>query len=109
MIRTASGASASKYGVSRGPTSISGAVPPTAKTRDSLSLTSGSAAGTGGYHDSTHTTSAIIEETGGGYVPSRWAKGDRSLRVTTQDKDLYRPREWGGKHGNLGGREEEWR
>ncbi|GMK59922.1 hypothetical protein CspeluHIS016_0901390 [Cutaneotrichosporon spelunceum] len=53
--------------------------------------------------------SAIIEERGGGYLPSRWASGDRQLRLTEQDKEQYRPREWGGRRGDLGGRPEEWR
>lgn len=61
------------------------------------------------YNDSNKATSAIIEETGGGYVPSRWAQGDRNLRVTGEQKEMYRPKEWGGKHGDLGGRAEEWR
>ena len=51
----------------------------------------------------------IIDEGGGGYLPSRWASGDRQLRVTENDKEKYRPREWGGRHGELGGRSEEWR
>lgn len=61
------------------------------------------------YEGSSKEPSAIIEETGGGYLPSRWASGDRMLRVTEEDKDMYRPREWGGRHGSLGGRPEEWR
>lgn len=61
------------------------------------------------YDGSSKEPSAIIEESGGGYLPSRWAMGDKQLRVTEQDKDMYRPREWGGRHGDLGGRPEEWR
>jgi hypothetical protein len=60
-------------------------------------------------HGSSKEPSAIIEESGGGYLPSRWATGDRQLRVTELDKEQYRPREWGGRHGDLGGRPEEWR
>ncbi|CAK9785523.1 hypothetical protein CC85DRAFT_126397 [Cutaneotrichosporon oleaginosum] len=60
-------------------------------------------------HGSSKEPSAIIEESGGGYLPSRWASGDRHLRLTEQDKEQYRPREGGGRHGDLGGRPEEWR
>lgn len=60
-------------------------------------------------NESTKATSIIIEETGGGYVPSRWASGDRKLRVTGEEKAQYRPIEWGGRHGDLGGRTDEWR
>ena len=52
--------------------------------------------------------STIIEEGGGGYLPSRWAGGDRKLRTAEDDREKYRPREWGGKKGELGGRPEEW-
>ena len=52
--------------------------------------------------------STIIEEGQGGYLPSRWASGDHNLRVTEDEKEKYRPREWGGKTGGLGGRPEEW-
>lgn len=53
--------------------------------------------------------STIIEESGGGYLPSRWAGGDKELRKTEDDIEKYRPREWGGKKGELGGRPEEWK
>ncbi|KAL7419282.1 hypothetical protein Q5752_006119 [Cryptotrichosporon argae] len=53
--------------------------------------------------------STIIDEVGGGYLPSRWANGDRELRQTGESKDRYRPREWGGKHGDLAGKSEEWK
>ena len=53
--------------------------------------------------------STIIDQGTGGYLPSRWASGDRELRVTEDAKEKYRPREWGGKTGDLGGRSEEWR
>lgn len=53
--------------------------------------------------------SAIIEESGGGYLPSRWASGDRQLRVDATTKEMYRPKEWGGRKGDLGGRPDEWR
>lgn len=52
--------------------------------------------------------SAIIEESGGGYLPSRWASGDRQLRVDVTEKEMYRPKEWGGRKGDLGGRPDEW-
>ncbi|KAL0242133.1 hypothetical protein I308_105762 [Cryptococcus tetragattii IND107] len=52
--------------------------------------------------------SSFIDD-GGGYLPSRWASGDKSLRVTEDEREKYRPREWGGKYGDLGGREDEWR
>jgi hypothetical protein len=64
----------------------------------------------GDLNSSTHRVpSAIIEETGGGYLPSRWASGDRQLRVTEEQKERYRPSEWGGRKGDLAGRNEEWR
>ncbi|KAI9632746.1 uncharacterized protein MKK02DRAFT_41058 [Dioszegia hungarica] len=53
--------------------------------------------------------SGVIEEGQGGYLPSRWANGDRRLRTTEESKEAYRPKEWGGKHGDLGGRQEEWK
>jgi hypothetical protein len=53
--------------------------------------------------------SSILEEGPGGYLPSRWASGDKQLRLTEDEKEMYRPREWGGKKGELGGRTEEWR
>lgn len=60
------------------------------------------------YHDSSRAPSAIIEESGGGYLPSRWASGDKSLRLTEEEKERYRPREWGGRKGDLGGRPDYW-
>jgi len=51
--------------------------------------------------------SSFIDE--GGYLPSRWANGDKQLRLTENEKEMYRPREWGGRTGDLGGRSEEWR
>lgn len=53
--------------------------------------------------------STIIDQGQGGYLPSRWASGDHQLRITEDEKEKYRPREWGGKTGELGGRTEEWR
>lgn len=53
--------------------------------------------------------STIIDEGHGGYLPSRWASGDKQLRVTEDEREKYRPREWGGKSGDLGGRHEEWK
>ena len=53
--------------------------------------------------------STIIDQGQGGYLPSRWASGDKQLRITEDEKERYRPREWGGKTGDLGGRSEEWR
>ena len=58
---------------------------------------------------SSKAPSTIIDEGGGGYLPSRWATGDRQLRQTEDEKEKYRPREWGGKTGELGGRQEEWK
>ena len=58
---------------------------------------------------SSKAPSTIIDEGDGGYLPSRWATGDRQLRKTEDDKEKYRPREWGGKTGELGGRQEEWK
>lgn len=60
------------------------------------------------YHDSSKAPSAIIEESGGGYLPSRWASGDKALRLTEEEKERYRPREWGGRKGDLGGRPDQW-
>lgn len=53
--------------------------------------------------------SEILDEGQGGYVPSRWARGDKALRVTEDEKEKYRPKEWGGKTGDLAGKPEEWR
>ena len=53
--------------------------------------------------------SSIIEAGPGGYLPSRWASGDRELRQTEDERDKYRPMEWGGKKGELGGQPEEWK
>lgn len=52
---------------------------------------------------------SILEETSGGYLPSRWANGDKQLRQTEEDKEMYRPQEWGGKKGDRAGKPEEWR
>lgn len=60
------------------------------------------------WHDSSKAPSAIIEESGGGYLPSRWASGDKALRLTEEEKERYRPREWGGRKGDLGGRPDAW-
>lgn len=57
----------------------------------------------------TKAPSEILDEGHGGYVPTRWAKGDKMLRVTEDDKERYRPKEWGGKTGDLAGKPEEWR
>jgi len=57
----------------------------------------------------TKAPSEILDEGHGGYVPTRWAKGDKLLRVTEDDKEKYRPKEWGGKTGDLAGKSEEWR
>lgn len=70
--------------------------------------------GSGSIHsiplgNSQKAPSEILDEGQGGYVPSRWAKGDKSLRVTEDDKEKYRPKEWGGKTGGLAGKPEEWR
>lgn len=60
-----------------------------------------------------HTTgsgrdpSEILDQ--GPYLPSRWAKGDKQLRTTEDEKEKYRPMEWGGKKGELGGRVPEWK
>ncbi|WVQ78875.1 hypothetical protein IAT38_000966 [Cryptococcus sp. DSM 104549] len=51
--------------------------------------------------------SSLMDDAGG-YLPSRWASGDKALRLTEDEREKYRPREWGGKHGDLGGREDEW-
>lgn len=51
--------------------------------------------------------SEILDQ--GPYLPSRWAKGDKQLRTTEDEKDKYRPMEWGGKKGELGGRVPEWK
>ncbi|WWD16405.1 hypothetical protein CI109_100831 [Kwoniella shandongensis] len=50
--------------------------------------------------------STLIDEDGG-YLPSRWRNGDKSLRVTEDDREMYRPTEW--KHGDLTGKTEEWK
>jgi len=57
----------------------------------------------------TKAPSEILDEGHGGYVPTRWAKGDKLLRVTEDEKEKYRPKEWGGKTGDLAGKPEEWR
>jgi hypothetical protein len=31
------------------------------------------------------------------------------LRVTEDEKEKYRPKEWGGKTGDLAGKPEEWK
>ena len=51
--------------------------------------------------------STILDENGG-YLPSRWATGDRELRKTEDEKEKYRPREWGGRNGDAHGGSEEW-
>lgn len=43
-----------------------------------------------------------------GYLPSRWASGDKQLRQTEEERDMYRPKEWGGRNGELGGRQDDW-
>ena len=43
-----------------------------------------------------------------GYLPSRWANGDKNLRMTEEEREMYRPKEWGGRNGELGGRPDEW-
>ncbi|EIW66435.1 hypothetical protein TREMEDRAFT_70072 [Tremella mesenterica DSM 1558] len=40
-----------------------------------------------------------------GYLPSRWANGDKELRVTEDERERYRPREWGEVAGGTG----EWK
>lgn len=57
----------------------------------------------------TKAPSTIIEEGGGGYLPSRWAGGDHALRRTEDEKEKYRPTEWGGRKGDLAGRTEGWK
>jgi hypothetical protein len=57
----------------------------------------------------TKAPSEILDEGQGGYVPTRWAKGDKLLRVTEDEKEKYRPKEWGGRTGDLAGKPEEWR
>jgi hypothetical protein len=57
----------------------------------------------------TKAPSEILDEGHGGYVPTRWAKGDKLLRVTEDEKEKYRPKEWGGKTGDLAGKPEEWK
>ncbi|WWC96867.1 hypothetical protein V866_003742 [Kwoniella sp. B9012] len=37
--------------------------------------------------------STLVDEDGG-YLPSRWASGDKSLRTTEGDRERYRPMEW---------------
>ncbi|KAL1411817.1 hypothetical protein Q8F55_002784 [Vanrija albida] len=83
-------------GINSGPTSLNGGERRDSSTR---SIT---------YNDSNKATSTIIEETGGGYVPSLWAGGDRHLRTTEEERERYRPKEWGGKNGDLAGRPEGW-
>ncbi|ORY29799.1 hypothetical protein BCR39DRAFT_531076 [Naematelia encephala] len=46
----------------------------------------------------TRSVSTVLEEGQGGYLPSRWASGDKNLRRTEDEKDKYRPREWNGQH-----------
>ncbi|ODN77124.1 hypothetical protein L202_05655 [Cryptococcus amylolentus CBS 6039] len=42
--------------------------------------------------------SSFMEESGG-YLPSRWAQGDKKLRKTEEEREAYRPREWGEEEG----------
>ncbi|WVF65882.1 hypothetical protein IAT40_000619 [Kwoniella sp. CBS 6097] len=49
--------------------------------------------------------STIIDEDGG-YLPSRWASGDKNLRITENEREKYRPMEW--KHGEPGGKSDHW-
>lgn len=50
----------------------------------------------------------VIDDVGG-YFFSWWVSGDKNLRVIEDEREKYRLREWGGKYGDLGGRENEWR
>ncbi|WVQ77355.1 hypothetical protein IAR50_007039 [Cryptococcus sp. DSM 104548] len=43
--------------------------------------------------------SSFMEESGG-YLPSRWAQGDKKLRNTEEEREVYRPREWGEEEAN---------
>ncbi|WVQ93516.1 hypothetical protein IAU59_000590 [Kwoniella sp. CBS 9459] len=49
--------------------------------------------------------STIIDEDGG-YLPSRWASGDKNLRITEDEREKYRPTEW--RHGEPGGKSDHW-
>ncbi|KAK8861673.1 hypothetical protein IAR55_002496 [Kwoniella newhampshirensis] len=60
----------------------------------------------GGGGSGSKPPSTLIDEDGG-YLPTRWANGDKSLRITDDDREMYRPTEW--KHGDPMGKNDEWR
>lgn len=76
---------------------------------DVYSTRSAGGMGAGSGKPASIAPSTIIDSGAGGYLPSRWASGDRELRTTEDAKEKYRPREWGGKTGDLGGKPEEWK
>ncbi|WRT65795.1 uncharacterized protein IL334_002744 [Kwoniella shivajii] len=49
--------------------------------------------------------STMVEEDGG-YLPSRWANGDKNLRTTETDREKYRPMEW--RNVDPSGKVEDW-
>ncbi|WVN87152.1 uncharacterized protein L203_102328 [Cryptococcus depauperatus CBS 7841] len=66
--------------------------PPSFANLDRPRSLTGSAKGGGGGAGS-------LVEDNGGYLPSRWASGDRHLRVKEADREAYRPKEWGKDEG----------
>ncbi|WVR03718.1 hypothetical protein IAU60_000713 [Kwoniella sp. DSM 27419] len=75
---------------------------------------SASEAGVGGRRASSSRSvgggskpSTIFDEDGG-YLPSRWANGDKALRVTEDERERYRPMEWAPKHGETSATPAQW-
>nr|XP_018264832.1 uncharacterized protein I303_03012 [Kwoniella dejecticola CBS 10117]OBR86990.1 hypothetical protein I303_03012 [Kwoniella dejecticola CBS 10117] len=52
--------------------------------------------------------STLMDEDGG-YLPSRWASGDKALRTTEGDRERYRPMEWrSGGGAEIVTKNDEW-
>ncbi|WWC88041.1 uncharacterized protein L201_002944 [Kwoniella dendrophila CBS 6074] len=54
----------------------------------------------GGGSGNKPPSTLIDQEDSGGYLPSRWASGDKSLRTTETEIQKYRPMEWKSGGGN---------
>ncbi|WWC68525.1 uncharacterized protein I206_102454 [Kwoniella pini CBS 10737] len=64
--------------------------------------------GGGSLNGSGKPSSTLMEEDGG-YLPSRWASGDKALRKTEIDREKYRPMEWkSGGGAEIITRNDEW-
>ncbi|WVW80262.1 hypothetical protein I302_102240 [Kwoniella bestiolae CBS 10118] len=56
-----------------------------------------------------HKPPSTLVDEDGGYLPSRWASGDKSLRTTEGDRERYRPMEWvSGGGAEIVTRNDEW-